>query len=354
MSGFLRRISVVLLVIAACFAGVRIYAAGTSSSSYYYTLYDDGAKIAAVPHSWVIGTVTKLSSTPYKPGYSFAGYYTGRGCNGTQIIDYTGTVRYSLGESTTLYACWLPHYPPSIVFDDAGGSGGHVANVNCFGLLDNILVTGNHGVYHNGDWADVEKADRNGDWLFNSMVVNKSNQYYWGHVCDYGSITTMVPPERSGYTFKGYYTGQNGAGTQVVYQNGTLVDAATVRSALSTTEPTTVYAYWIVDHSGNYSITLDDAGGSGGQVASSPFFGLFEIYGECYASASSQLSNGNLQNASCLETIYAAPTKTGYNFGGYYTGQDGSGVPIINSSRQIDQTKSTQMDAKGFNRYVES
>lgn len=46
-------------------------------------------------------------------------------------------------------------------------------------------------------------------------------------------------PTKTGYIFKGYYTGANGTGTQVVDENGYIVDANN-----SFTANTTVYAYW--------------------------------------------------------------------------------------------------------------
>lgn len=329
MSGFLRRLSVVLLVIAACFAGVRIYAAGSSSSSYYYTLNDDGAKVAAVPHSWAIGTVTQLSSLPYKPGYGFAGYYTGSGCSGTQIIDYQGNVLISLDASTTLYACWRALNPiwntPLVVLSDNGGSGGAFASSCGTDFWTNSLHNEYVSYGHRGDWAYIDMP--RGD-------------YWWASPCTmtYSTVTTMASlPTRSGYTFNGYYTGQNGTGTQVVYANGNLVDADTLRNVLSSSVPTTIYAYWTVDYSGHYRITLNDAGGSGSQVSSmGTDYNLYEAYGECYESGTGiNLSTGAPLNAVCIASIYATPTKTGYNFGGYYTGQNGSGVPIINSSGTI-------------------
>lgn len=328
MSGFLRRLSVVLLVIAACFAGVRIYAAGTSSSSYYYTLNDDGAKVAAVPHSWAIGTVTQLSSLPYKPGYGFAGYYTGSGCTGNQIIDYQGNVLISLDASTTLYACWRALNPiwdntPLVVLSDNGGSGGAFASSCGTDFWTNSLHNEYVSYGHRGDWAYIDMP---------------RGYYWWASPCTmtYSTVTTMASlPTRSGYTFNGYYTGQNGTGTQVVYANGNLVDADTLRNVLSSSVPTTIYAYWTVDYSGNYLITLNDAGGSGGTVGSSIVHRLYEMYGECYAIAGGITNTGTLIDGQCVTSIYATPTKTGYNFDGYYTGQNGTGVPIINSSGTI-------------------
>lgn len=334
MSGFLRRFFVVLLVIAACFAGVRIYAANTgSSSSLTYTLYDDGAKIAAVPHSWAIGSVAQLSTLPYKPGYGFAGYYTGSSCSGDQIIDYQGNVLFSLNASTTLYACWIPYSPPSVVLDDAGGSGGRLSSNGCSGIYR--LVHGEYVEFASHlDWA-IDDYD-NKHWLIGCTGTD--------------TITSMYQlPTRSGYTFKGYYTGQNGTGTQIIYQNGTLVGPTSVYSTLSANAPTTIYAYWEYDYAGHYLITLNDAGGSGGQVSSlGTGYNLYESYGECYKSGTGiDPLTGELLNGRCITTIYQAPTKTGYDFGGYYTGQNGSGVQIVNSSRQVDNTKSTQFTAPG-------
>lgn len=335
MSRFLRFFRV-LFIAFACVGSVLLFrnVFAASTSTYYYTLNDDGAKTASVPNYFAIGSVSQLATLPYKPGYGYAGHYTAQNCGGTKVIDYTGTLLMSLQSSTTLYACWLPFYPPSIVFNDAGGTGGHVDNVGCYGQYQEIYVYGNHGVFSHGDVAWVEIGNRGGEWLLNQQILTKSNDYYWVAYCANGGVASVIPPTRSGYVFKGYYTGQNGTGTQVVYQDGTLVDAAAVRSALSTSTPTTVYAHWQQEYS-NYLITLNDAGGSGGQVGGNAFLHLYEIYGECYALAVSQNSNGTLSGAECIQAIYATPTRTGYNFGGYYTGQNGTGQQIINASGTI-------------------
>ena len=324
MSGFLRKICVFLVVVAACFAGVRLYAA--NNEVYYYNLNDMLASIPSTPSSFAINSISMLSSTPYKPGYGYAGHYMSQNCSGSKLIDVNGMITYGYNGTTWLYACWQPMNAglgnvPVIVLNDGLGSGGAFAT-SCSMIptfyVDNNLIN-QYSYYTLGDWAYIE----NGNW----------KAPCGGVVSTATALATL--PSRADYTFDGYYTGQNGTGTKLINADGSLVNASNLYNTLSHSEPTQAYAKWVANVSANYPITLDDAGGSGGQVASSPLYSLYEIYDECYASASGMNQNGQLINGACIQSIYQAPTRQGYTFGGYYTGTNGTGNQIINASRSI-------------------
>ncbi len=142
--------------------------------------------------------------------------------------------------------------------------------------------------------------------------------------------TIPTPPANSYSHFRGYYTEPNGQGKVIVTTQGHFSTSEDALMSI-TANGTQIYANWAPNF---YRITLDDGEGSGGQAASSNFFGLFERYSSCYFLASI-LNNTELENAACAQQIYQAPTRTGYNFDGYYTGTNGTGVRIVNSNKDI-------------------
>ena len=318
MSGFIRKICIFLVVVAACFAGLRIHAAITTT----YTLNDDGAKVASVPSTFDIGSITDLTSLPYKPGYGYAGHYTGQHCQGTQIIDYTGHIVVSLGSSTTLYACWRPmnYYLPIIVLDDDGGNGG-AFTTSCSTGVETIRV--------GGEWVSFGAR---GDWA--NVGTVRSGDSWWDGPC-FGNpvspLTTMAQiPTRQGFAFRGYYTGPNGSGTQVVYENGNLVEPSAIPSgALSSVSPTTIYAKWEAAIPTWATVTINDQSATTNSQ-----------YSVLYINTNSNVSNcfGYRTGQSCTAlnvTSFTPPTKTGYTYGGHYVYPDGSGEQWANSNGVI-------------------
>ena len=100
-------------------------------------------------------------------------------------------------------------------------------------------------------------------------------------------------PQRQGYTFGGYYSKQNGAGTQ--YYTASMTSARTWNIDERTLNPQVtevpLYAKWIPIQ---YAVTLDKQGGTGGSSS------VTASYGQP------------------LPSGLTAPTKPGYEFRGYY------------------------------------
>ena len=322
MSGFVGKICTFFVIVAACFAPVVRPGYADTPHSLTYTLDDDGAKVASVPSSFEIGSVSQLSSLPYKPGYAYGGHYTVRGCSGTQVIDYTGTVQMSMQSSTTLYACWyslVGDLDRIIALDDAGGSGG--------ALVDSNNTGGGCGVYKLspdgqavGDWLNYA------DWARAEVVVRDISQRVWEYVspyccktlggCAYQTEVTQMysTPSRSGYAFKGYYTGQNGTGYMIIDEYGNLVNANTVYNYLSNSNPTTIYAKWETN-AGNtpqwVTISIDDDGATTGSS-----------YRTLYRNTNPNVSNcsGYKATQSCGATTITnigVPVKAGYTYMGH-------------------------------------
>jgi uncharacterized repeat protein (TIGR02543 family) len=135
----------------------------------------------------------------------------------------------------------------------------------------------------------------------------------------YGSaMPSITVPTRTGYTFGGYYTSSGGGGTQYYTASG-----ASART-WDKTSATTLYAKWTAV-STTYTVTLDQQGGSGGTSSVTATYG------------------------SAMPSI-TVPTRTGYTFGGYWTGKNGSGTQYYTASgasaRTWDKTSATTLYAK--------
>ena len=133
----------------------------------------------------------------------------------------------------------------------------------------------------------------------------------------YGSaMPSATMPTRAGYTFGGYFTGTSGSGTK--YYNA---DGSSAKN-WDKTATTTLYAKWTV---ATYTVSFDKQSGSGGSNS------VTATYGSAMPSAT-------------------MPTRTGYTFGGYYTGTNGSGTQYYNanggSAKNWDKTADTKLYAK--------
>ncbi len=128
----------------------------------------------------------------------------------------------------------------------------------------------------------------------------------------YGNLPTT---ERTGYTFNGWYTANSG---------GTKIESTT---QVKTASNHTLYAHWTPI---TYTITLNNQ--------SSTDAGTTTAY---YQYNTTKTVNGTLcyyytTNAltACLTNGHTItkPTKTGYTFGGYYTGTNGSGTQYVDAN----------------------
>ena len=106
---------------------------------------------------------------------------------------------------------------------------------------------------------------------------------------------------RTGYTFNGWWDATSGGKQYYSHSAGTIVSA----NNWDKTGTQTLYAQWIAKE---YTITLDREGGSTGAE-----------------SVTATFDSGTL-------TGWSAPTKTGYRFDGYYSGDNGTGTLVISST----------------------
>ncbi len=115
------------------------------------------------------------------------------------------------------------------------------------------------------------------------------------------------PPARNGYTFNGYYTSATG-GTQIYKADGT--------TELKCLSPYPVlYAQWTAK---TINITLDQQSGANGTTA----------FKYTYDTNAYYHTNGTALSLTL-------PTRTGYTFGGYWTGTGGGGTQYISASGNV-------------------
>lgn len=127
------------------------------------------------------------------------------------------------------------------------------------------------------------------------------------------TLTTITnAPTRTGYQLEGYYTSSN-CTTKVATPAGALQPSVSVSATAWTNSSSqwvrgareTIYANWTPR---NYILNLDSEGGEGGS------------------------ENVTVTYDSNTHTSITNPTKEGYEFGGWYSGDDGTGELVINTS----------------------
>ena len=286
-------------------------------------------------------------SVPTRVGYLFAGWYETEECTGDPF-DFTEDVEVP---SVTLYAKWIE------VPDWATGTismGGEVnltldgKNLRYYVFVP--LVSGSITVYSTSETdtfgefynADKEKLTDNDDSgennNFSITYGATAGRLYAVAVRAYGESDTSAcavvlegtaTPDASGksashvvavldtvygsetsfgtasvkynYEFMGWYTGKNGAGTQYANGSGTATRAWDIED-----EAVTLYAYY---RGVQCSVAFEKEGGSGGDEF------VVARYTETMPSAS-------------------APTRTGYNFLGFFSEEDGLGTQYYSAKME--------------------
>lgn len=228
-----------------------------TANVYKVTLNQDGGRGGtASVNATYDSAMPPIDILPTRTGYTFGGYYTAMDGKGTIYYNYTGTSmkKWVTAADTTLYAKWTAN-EYTVTLDKQGGSGGP----------DSVTAT------------------------YNS------------------ELPTVTTPTRTGYTFGGYFTGENG-GTQ--YYNSAGASLRTWNNPADIT----LYAKWTAKTS---TVTFDQQDGSGGTTTVTA----------TYDSAMPSIT---------------IPTRTGYTFGGYFANTGGYGTQYYNadgtSTRTWDKT----------------
>ncbi len=246
-------------------------------------------------------------TSPTKTGYTFNGWYK------VGLINLWDFAVDTVTSDTTLFAKWTIN-TYTISFDSQSAttaasptSKTATYNGNIGTLPTDPVKTGyTFGGWYTGTNGSGTAFDATtavtssipvyAKWTINTYTISFDSQSATtaasptSKTASYNGNIGSLPsdPVKTGYTFGGWYTGTNGSGTAF--------DAST---AVTASIP--VYAKWTIN---TYTISFDSQSAT---TAASP-------------TSKTATYNGN------IGTLPTDPVKTGYTFGGWYTGTNGSGT----------------------------
>lgn len=339
---------------------------------------------------------------PMRAGYTFAGWYTDAD-DGDEVLS-TDTVT----DDITLYAHWTGNRI-TVTYSLNGGSCSSSSKTVTVGETYGTLPTPTKTGYDFAGWYNVSGTSGGTEITSSSIVTATSNHYIYarwtaasytvtfdanGGTCGtesktvtYGSAYGTLPiPERSGYSFDGWYTAING-GTR-----------KTETTTVSTAEDHTLYALWTGN---NVTVTFDPNGVSGTYTRTVQYGGTYLGYYSSLPSPTrtgytlvgwftepeggTQITGNTTVTNSSAHTLYAhwtartytltlyanngtfgtdgssksitatygqpygilpAPTRAGYDFAGYYTTSSSSGGTEITAETQHLQTSNRSIYAR--------
>ena len=277
------------------------------------------------------GVTMPAIDVPSQTGHTFGGYYSATNGGGTRYYTVAGkgSRTWNVASNATLYAKWTAN-AYKVTLDRQGGSGGEASVTARYGSELPATAapkwTGyTFGGYYsepNGDgtqyytaagksaraWDQAAAKTLYAQWTAISYTVALDRQGGEGgteeSMATYGmALPGIEVPVRTGHTFGGYYGGPNGTGTQYYTAEGKSARGWDVAGNA------TLYAQWTPNA---YKVTLDRQGGKGGA-----------------GSATATYGNG-------MPDI-KPPTRTGYTFGGYYSGMDGEGTQYYTAAGKSAQ-----------------
>lgn len=319
-----------------------IYAKWTANQ-YAVTLDRQGASDGSANVTATYGSGMPAATMPTRTGYTFGGYYTEVGGSGTQYYTDGGASArtWNIASATTLYAKWTAHTTTVTIKANGGAQEDQTttATYDSNSLTSFTKVTkagsGLDGYYTassggtkvldaNGNPvasasdASYTYTDASGNWQFTGSTLTLHAQWlsnvsvtYYGN----GNTGGSVPVDANSYVPDGAHSatvlGNTGSLVRTGYTwscwntlaNGLGVDYSAGASINPITSNVSLFAKWTGN---NYTVTLNKQGGSGGPES------VTATYGSDMPSTT-------------------MPTKTGYDFQGYFASAGGSGTKYYNS-----------------------
>jgi uncharacterized repeat protein (TIGR02543 family) len=275
---------------------------------YTVTFDADGGSPATQTRTVIDGGTlgTNTPANPTRTNYAFGGWYTAQNGGGSAF-----TAGTSITRNLTVYAKWINVY--TVTLDAGGGSPATQTWTEIDGgtLGANMPANPTRTNYAFGGWYTAQNGGGSAFTAGTSITRNLTVYAKWidvypvtlnadggspaiqtWTVIDGGTLGTNMPanPTRTNYAFGGWYTAQNGGGSAFTADT-------------SITSGLTVYAKWTIIQ---YTVTFDLQGG-----------GINGATGQQTYTMNSGTSFG--------VTMPANPTRTNYNFDGWYTASNGGG-----------------------------
>jgi uncharacterized repeat protein (TIGR02543 family) len=273
------------------------------------TFNTDGGEPITMTMTCLSGESAALPGNPTKAGYAFDGWYTAVNGGGTPF-----TASTPVNENTTVYAKWIRVEDAlTVTFDAAGGTPG-TSTVTCAHGESVALPSPDptHTYHTFGGWY----TERNGGGTqFTATTPVTADMRVYAKWTPYPVVTfdadggtpatstvlypagatVVLPPNptKADYIFRGWYTAQNGNGTEFTASTPVTADI-------------TVYAKWTYPQ-----VTFDADGGTFAN-------------GETTSTASCP--------AGARVTLPSDPTRASYYFGGWYPEQNGGGAQFTAST----------------------
>ena len=225
-------------------------------------------------------------TVPARTGYTFGGYYTAKNGGGTQYYTSSGASarNWNITANTTLYAKWTAN-TYTIIYNSNKPSGAsseitgltasstHTYDVagtltaNGYSLVGRTFKgwsTSANGSVLYGDEDTVKNLTSTANGTYNLYAVWQANKYTVTFGTAGGSnvspveatfdsgLPTVSLPMRAGYVFGGFYTAENGGGTQYYKADGTPeMDKYTVDGNLTLFAKWTPVSYTIAFYDGD-------------------------------------------------------------------------------------------------------
>ena len=161
-----------------------------------------------------------------------------------------------------------------------------------------------------------------------STIYLKYSKGWYGSESLSTPLTQIVPPTKTGYTFNGYYTEENGNGTKVINTDGSIVSGKE-KLPQNNTKEQRLYAHFTAIES---KVTFNTNTGSAWTSS------------ECASPLS--LSGNECTKTVTYDSTYGplpTPKKTGYTFDGWYTQETGG--TKISSTTKVTITSSQTLYA---------
>lgn len=292
-------------------------------------------------------------TAPTNTNYTFAGYFTATAGGGSARITQNNSKWYIWTNSVPLLTAsetWHAKWTVSVTLDRQEGTTGDTSVTVTYGAAmpsatmptranytfgGYYLQTGGAGknYYTSGGasanvWNETSNFTLYAKWTAKVYTITLNNQsattagtetiyenYGIRYASDIGgspAITSITAPEKTGYTFGGYYTSTGGGGTQIIDASGVIVEETYTQF----TSSVSIYAKWL------FTITVQVAYTEGGNLK--------------YRSP----ADANAQAGSLVVTVVESTNVTPANITTWEN--------TINSSTPIDTTNYTESS----NRYL--